>query len=85
MMLDNIYAEFPDLKAKDVYLTGESYAGHYIPAFANALNDAKVDDVAKYNLKASLVGDPYTAGMIQKTNMYHVPEALNILDDSNMS
>ena len=35
-------------------------------------------------MKATLVGDPYTAPMTQRTHMHLVPEALNILDDSNM-
>jgi|Transcript_36556 carboxypeptidase C (cathepsin A) len=65
----------------DFMLTGESYAGHYIPAFSNALLD---DDAFSGIFKASLMGDPYTAGLTQKRLMYKVPEALNILDDSNM-
>ncbi len=53
-----IWDAFPVLKTKDLYMTGESYAGHYIPAFSNAL----VKD-GTFNLKASLIGDPYTAGL----------------------
>ena len=60
-------------------MTGESYAGHYIPAFSYALEQA-----GTFRLKASLIGDPYTAGLTQKTEMHHIPEALNILDESNM-
>ena len=77
--LTNLWATFPDLAAKDLYITGESYAGHYIPRFSYALHSS-----GTFNLKASLIGDPYTAGLTQKTNMHLVPEALNILDDSNM-
>ena len=82
--LNNLFEKFPDLettyKANGLYMTGESYAGHYIPAFSNALLDGGL------NLKASLIGDPYTAGLKQKFNMYYqLPEALNIIDDSNMS
>jgi len=61
-------------------MTGESYAGHYIPAFSWKI----VESNNTFNLKASLIGDPYTAALTQKTSMYIVPEALNILDDSNM-
>ena len=62
-------------------MIGESYAGHYLPAFANALLD---DADLATNYKATLIGDPYTTGLDQKRLMHKVPEALNILDDSNM-
>ena len=62
-------------------MIGESYAGHYLPAFANALLD-NINLSIEY--KATLIGDPYTTGLDQKRLMYKVPEALNILDDSNM-
>jgi carboxypeptidase C (cathepsin A) len=78
-MMKNIWAAFPDLAGKDLYMTGESYAGKYIPRFSWAL----VED-GTFNLKASLVGDPYTAPLTQRTHTYLVPEALNIIDDSNM-
>jgi len=39
----------------------------------------------RFNLKASLVGDPYTAPLTQRTHMHLVPEQLNIIDDSNMA
>ena len=77
--MKQLWETFPALKTKNLFVTGESYAGHYIPAFSYAL----VQD-GRFNLQASLIGDPYTAGLTQKQEMYKVPEALNILDDSNM-
>merc|ERR1719253_632096 len=70
-------------------MCGESYAGKYIPRFSYEILDTNAKASApttppKFNLQASLVGDPYTAPLTQRTNMYRVPEALNILDDSNM-
>ena len=78
-MMKNIYELFPALAEKDLYLTGESYAGKYIPRFA-----WEVVQDGTFKLKASLIGDPYTAPLTQRTHTYIVPEALNILDDSNM-
>lgn len=75
----NIWAAFPDLQSKDLYMTGESYAGKYIPAFSWALHEN-----GNFNLKASLIGDPYTAPLTQRTNTWRVPNALNVIDDSNM-
>ena len=57
-LVTNIWETFPQLKTKDLYMTGESYAGKYIPRFSWELFNI---DNNKFNLKASLVGDPYTA------------------------
>jgi len=77
--MKNLWAAIPDLVSKDLYITGESEAGKYIPRYAWALLEA-----GTFKLKGSLIGDPYTAPLTQATNTYIVPEALNILDDSNM-
>ena len=52
-MMKNIFKEFPVLQDKDLYMTGESYAGKYIPRFSWALHED-----GGFNLKASLIGDP---------------------------
>ena len=35
--LERIWEKFPDLSTKELYLSGESYAGHYIPSFSDAI------------------------------------------------
>ncbi|KAL2894129.1 Serine carboxypeptidase-like 42 [Bienertia sinuspersici] len=35
----NWFKKFPEFKSRDLYLTGESYAGHYIPQLAVAVLD----------------------------------------------
>ena len=37
--LDQLFAKYPNFVKKDLYLTGESYAGKYIPYFYNKLLD----------------------------------------------
>ena len=52
--------KFPKLKGRDFYITGESYAGHYIPAISAYLANSDNKDI---NLKGSAIGngwvDPY--------------------------
>jgi carboxypeptidase C (cathepsin A) len=36
--LQNFYIKYPQFKNRELYLTGESFAGHYIPAIANYLH-----------------------------------------------
>ena len=62
--LDNLFNMYSDFPGKEFFLTGESYSGKYIPAFANKIletNAAAGNN--RYNLKASLIGDPYAAPM----------------------
>ena len=57
--LIDFFNKFPSLKDKDFYISGESYAGIYIPMLALEIinyND-KVSDDKKINLKGILVGN----------------------------
>ena len=83
--LGKLWDKYTDLEGKDLYMTGESYAGKYLPYFSNKLLEKNDDlNTIKYNFKAVLMGDPYTAPLTQRTHMYLLPKALNILDYSNM-
>ena len=83
--LENLWAMYPDFNKKPLFMTGESYAGKYIPVYSYEMLDTNVRiGSKKYNLKASLIGDPYIAPLTQRSHMYVVPQALNIIDNSNM-
>ena len=55
------YRLFPDLKPNDLYITGESYAGKYVPAFSYTIFEANQNlqptDDEFINLKGLSVGD----------------------------
>eukprot|EP01018_Ginkgo_biloba_P039223 Gb_22911 [translate_table: standard] len=53
------FEKFPEYKTRDLFLTGESYAGHYIPQLAALmLNHNKVAGHIIFNLKAIAIGNP---------------------------
>ncbi|KAK9287090.1 hypothetical protein L1049_015501 [Liquidambar formosana] len=53
------YEKFPEFKSRDLFLTGESYAGHYIPQLANVLLDYnKESKDFKFNIKGVAIGNP---------------------------
>ena len=60
-------------------MTGESYSGKYIPRYS-----LEIIENGTFNLKASIIGNPLTAPLTQRTHTYIIPEALNTLDDNNM-
>lgn len=56
--LTNFFNKYPQYVNNDLYITGESYGGHYVPAIS-----AYILLQAKYNLKGASIGngwvDPY--------------------------
>ena len=55
----DFFSKFPTFKGKDFYISGESYAGIYIPMLANKiiLYNKDVKSSSKINLKGILVGN----------------------------
>lgn len=55
----NWYEKFPEYKSRDLFLAGESYAGHYIPQLAIALLDHNEHSKGfKLNIKGVAIGNP---------------------------
>ncbi|XP_056177486.1 serine carboxypeptidase-like 45 isoform X3 [Syzygium oleosum] len=51
VFLQRWFAKYPQYKGRDFFITGESYAGHYVPQLARLIVKSKVD----FNLKAIAV------------------------------
>ncbi|GAA0146070.1 serine protease [Lithospermum erythrorhizon] len=53
------YKKFSGFKSRDLFLTGESYAGHYIPQLAVALLEHNAKSTGfKFNIKGVAIGNP---------------------------
>ncbi|WJX63654.1 Serine carboxypeptidase-like 42 [Trifolium repens] len=53
------YEKFPTYRSRDLFLTGESYAGHYIPQLANAILDYNAHSTGyRFKLKGVAIGNP---------------------------
>ncbi|KAM2080205.1 hypothetical protein ACFX1T_033995 [Malus domestica] len=53
------YEKFPTFRSRELFLTGESYAGHYIPQLAIAILDHNKQSTGfKFNLKGVAIGNP---------------------------
>ncbi|CAG8551048.1 12738_t:CDS:10 [Funneliformis caledonium] len=59
--LDKFFEIFPEYSQDDMYLSGESYAGTFIPYIANGIlkrnNERKTPDYQKYNLRGIAIGN----------------------------
>ncbi|CAI9765556.1 unnamed protein product [Fraxinus pennsylvanica] len=58
--LVNWLERFPEYKTRDFYITGESYAGHYVPQLADLiLENNKITNKTVINLKGIAIGNAY--------------------------
>jgi len=58
VFLQKWFELFPEYKKHDLYLTGESYAGHYIPTLVHEI--LQKDTAKSLNVCGFLLGDPVT-------------------------
>lgn len=68
----DFFRKFPELRRNKFYLTGESYAGVYVPTLARAIldyNDALSDATMKIPLAGIATGDPCTDNDSQRDSM----------------
>ncbi|VVB11507.1 unnamed protein product [Arabis nemorensis] len=54
------FKKFPDFKTRQLFLSGESYAGHYVPQLADVIlqYNARRSNGFKFNLKGIALGNP---------------------------
>ncbi|KAL9013125.1 MAG: hypothetical protein Q9173_002168 [Seirophora scorigena] len=78
--LKAFYDHFPELKRKNTYIMGESYAGIYIPYFAQSLLSNR--SFLPLNLKAIALGDPSVgngAAMTAVVTSTYLHQQFNVL------
>lgn len=61
-LLTLFFKQFPEYAKQDFHISGESYAGHYIPVFASEILSHKQRNI---NLKSILIGNGLTDGLTQ--------------------
>lgn len=83
--LDKFYEQFPEFRSNDFHLTGESYAGKYLPLFTHDILERNKAGGAQIPLKSTLIIDPYVTPVTQRTTMHLVGQGLNILDQNQLN
>lgn len=60
-LIQSFFARFPEYRNNSMYLTSESYGGHYIPMLAKLIVDENaLGHHPHLNLKGMAIGNPYT-------------------------
>lgn len=72
------FAKFPELKDNEFYISGESYAGIYVPFLAHQIAIVKKDTTI--NLKGILVGNGVTQHKYDDKALYAMSFWHNIID-----
>ncbi len=62
-----VESRHPELRGASLYLTGECYAGRYIPAFAAYLSKSEGISNFPLRLRGIMLGAPYTDHLLQET------------------
>ncbi|KAJ6849929.1 serine carboxypeptidase-like [Iris pallida] len=84
--LQAFFAEHPEYAENDLYITGESYAGHYVPAFASRVHKGnKAKEGIHINLKGFAVGNGLTDPAIQYEAYTDYALAMGIIEDADHS
>ena len=68
--------KYPDLKKRDLYLTGESYAGHFIPNTALWVKLQKNPDI---NIKGLIIGSGMVDPGVQYGSIINYSKHHNLL------
>ncbi|CAI8606347.1 unnamed protein product [Vicia faba] len=70
--LRNWLSRFPQYKTRDLFITGESYAGHYIPQLADLIysKNKKNENQKQINLKGIAVGNGWIDDNLCMKGMY---------------
>lgn len=83
--MNSFYIKFPEFVGRDLYISGESYAGIYVPYLAFRIHqqnqNARVLNQTQINLKGILVGNPATDWWVDVyPSMMEVAYMHNIID-----
>lgn len=80
--LQEWFKKFPQYKGRDFYLTGESYAGHYVPQLAQAIvRSQKLTGEKSINLKGYMVGNALTDDFHDHLGVFQFMWAAGLISD----
>ena len=82
VVLKRFFSVFTDYKDNPFYMSGQSYAGKYIPYTAQAILNSEDNSI---NLKGLIMGSPFMHGEIQRIMMKDLAEAAGLIQGNQLS
>ncbi|KAI4304701.1 hypothetical protein MLD38_040175 [Melastoma candidum] len=81
--LQGIFKQYPDYATNDFFITGESYAGHYIPALASRVQKGNEEKEGIHiNLKGFAIGNGLTNSGVQYVAYPEYAWDMDLIDQS---
>ncbi|KAL6621204.1 hypothetical protein ACP70R_033636 [Stipagrostis hirtigluma subsp. patula] len=83
IFLVNWFNRFPQYKTNDFYISGESYAGHYVPQLAEVVYERNkhLEASQRINLKGFIVGNPETDDYYDYTGTFEFAWSHSVISD----
>jgi carboxypeptidase C (cathepsin A) len=75
IFLEGFLEKFPDLQGRDLYIAGESYAGHFLPNIAAQLNIKRNKSM---NLKGLIIGNGMLNPVLQYYSVFNFSKHHNL-------
>ncbi|KAK3023817.1 hypothetical protein RJ639_044741 [Escallonia herrerae] len=86
VFLLNWFERFPEYKSREFYISGESYAGHYVPQLAHTiLSHNKDADKSIINLKGIIIGNAVINDETDERGMYDYFGSHALISDETLS
>lgn len=86
-----IFEQYPEYATRDFLITGESYAGKYLPQLATTIHKYNLQQSSlpegsqkAIQLKAALIGDPFVSPVRQRMATYLIAKDTGILDEVHL-
>ncbi|KAK2968265.1 hypothetical protein RJ640_027654, partial [Escallonia rubra] len=86
VFLLNWFERFPEYKSREFYISGESYAGHYVPQLAHTiLSHNKDGNNSIINLKGIIIGNAVINDETDERGMYDYFGSHALISDETLS
>ncbi|KAG1234227.1 hypothetical protein G6F68_002775 [Rhizopus microsporus] len=82
--MDKLYDIFPKLRQQDLYIAGESFAGSYIPYFANRILKLNRERDQPFRLKGIAIGNGWISAKHQYSAYYDFSIQHGLVSDDRM-
>jgi len=77
-----LYEELPEYKDRDLYVTGESFAGKYLSYSAKSILDHNDLGGDQINMKALILSNPLVDEVTERIHQHELGFSLGLYDDS---